>query len=576
MNKIKSKTKFLLIIVLISIVFLGLNGTSASDINHTESPDDINNSYDCNCHIVKDKPDGVPLSSSYENPANDKGNPPREYELIFSGDFNPETSYKFLIFDDINHKPHNHTDLPPVILEKKLDTNEEYNTSIDSIAENTIMTAYPLDDYTDYNNLTNYESDTKPTYFYLNNISSINHDKNYNNDSNKKEIPVYVVFTIHNLNYYSEINKTRYSSYKTNVKIKSSNFYANYKAGKYFSVRLTDIKDKPLSDQLILFTINNRTYTTYTNENGMANVQINLKPGNYTISTDFLGNDKYNPGTVKNNIEVSNTTEPPKEQTISSESKLSGNNIYMVYKEGRKYQVKLTDKDGNPLKNQNLSIKIDKYSWVYHVKAQTWNYKYMKTTYYTVKTNDKGYAYLTVNLNSGYYIFTVNYCEDDNNSVSCKNTVTVISYTKGNALYNGEFIGQYLTGGKYCQVNNAKIKQLAQELTKNKKTITEKANAIYSYVRNNIKYELYSNSRYGAYGCLKRGSGNCVDQSHLIVALCRSVGIPARYCQGNKHVWTQILNKDKKIWIIADPTTQRAWGFGVWNIYADYYPFCNC
>jgi transglutaminase-like putative cysteine protease len=44
-----------------------------------------------------------------------------------------------------------------------------------------------------------------------------------------------------------------------------------------------------------------------------------------------------------------------------------------------------------------------------------------------------------------------------------------------------------------------------------------------------IKYRYYLNTRYGAWKTLQLGRGNCCDHAHLMIALCRAAGIPARY-----------------------------------------------
>ena len=109
------------------------------------------------------------------------------------------------------------------------------------------------------------------------------------------------------------------------------------------------------------------------------------------------------------------------------------------------------------------------------------------------------------------------------------------------------------------------IKNLATQLTKGLKTTEEKAQAIYNYVRDEIDYSYYANSKYGATGTLKAGSGNCVDQASLVVALCRASNIPARYSHAKGctfssglvtgHVWAQILVNG--VWYSADATSVR-------------------
>lgn len=59
------------------------------------------------------------------------------------------------------------------------------------------------------------------------------------------------------------------------------------------------------------------------------------------------------------------------------------------------------------------------------------------------------------------------------------------------------------------------------------------ANAIYRYLRSNIKYEIYGNSKKGAAVTFEQTGGNDMDQASLLIAMLRSIGIPARYVSGS-------------------------------------------
>ena len=145
-----------------------------------------------------------------------------------------------------------------------------------------------------------------------------------------------------------------------------------------------------------------------------------------------------------------------------------------------------------------------------------------------------------------------------------------------NSKYKGEHLKEYLSSSTNCQVKNANIKKLAESLTKNCKNNLQKAKKIFNWVRDNIAYEKYPNTRKGAAKLLVSKKGNCVDQAHLTVALARSAGIPARYVNANNckfstgytsgHVWAEFLIEDT--WVAGDTTSCRN-SFGVvknWNI----------
>lgn len=149
--------------------------------------------------------------------------------------------------------------------------------------------------------------------------------------------------------------------------------------------------------------------------------------------------------------------------------------------------------------------------------------------------------------------------------------VTVDSWSKVTTVDIPAELLQYLEATKNCQVNDSKIKALAASITKGKTSTYDKAVAIFNWVRDNIGYSFYYNTKYGAVGTLNAKTGNCVDTSHLLIALSRAAGIPARYRHGSctftsgstyGHVWAQIWVNGK--WYAADATSSKN-TFGVIN-----------
>ena len=108
------------------------------------------------------------------------------------------------------------------------------------------------------------------------------------------------------------------------------------------------------------------------------------------------------------------------------------------------------------------------------------------------------------------------------------------------------------------------IPALAKSLTASSTSAYDKAVKIFSWVRDNITYSFYYNTKYGASGTLQSRTGNCVDSTHLLIALARSAGISARYVHGTcqfssgtwyGHVWAQLYVNGK--WTVADATSYR-------------------
>ena len=238
--------------------------------------------------------------------------------------------------------------------------------------------------------------------------------------------------------------------------------------------------------------------------------------------------------------------------------------MYITYGEQRYYTVRAIDFYGNPISGGKITINMDVYTWNYD--EPDCKYLYLCQLNYYETTDENGYAYLEIDLRGNQYFISTTMAGTSNTTSGLVQTnMTIADEYIGNPEYEGESLDQYLKVTENAESHHDKITPLAQSLTANCPTDTEKANALYNYVRNEIKYEEYSNTRYGAVYTLLRGSGNCVDQSHLLVALARTVGLPARYVIGHNHVWTQIFIKESNLWIIADPTTTKCWGLGVWN-----------
>ncbi len=133
---------------------------------------------------------------------------------------------------------------------------------------------------------------------------------------------------------------------------------------------------------------------------------------------------------------------------------------------------------------------------------------------------------------------------------------------------------KYLVKSSNCDINAPTVKSLAAALTNGKTSTMSKAVAIFNYVRDKISYSFYYNTKKGAVGTLTSKSGNCVDQTHLLIALMRSVGIPARYVHVKArftsgkvygHIYAHVFVNGK--WYAADTTSTKN-TFGViknWN-----------
>jgi methionine-rich copper-binding protein CopC len=122
---------------------------------------------------------------------------------------------------------------------------------------------------------------------------------------------------------------------------------------------------------------------------------------------------------------------------------------------------------------------------------------------------------------------------------------------------------QYLQSTTNCQVTNSQIQALSKSITSGKTSAYDKAVAIFNWVRDKLGYSFYYNTKYGAVGTLNAMTGNCVDTAHLLIALERAAGIPARY----EHVYAQFSSGNWYGHVIA-----QVWVNGKWyNVDATSY-----
>ena len=89
----------------------------------------------------------------------------------------------------------------------------------------------------------------------------------------------------------------------------------------------------------------------------------------------------------------------------------------------------------------------------------------------------------------------------------------------------------YLKATNNCQVTNSTIVSKAKSIISNAgaTTTAAKAKAIYNWVHSNITYKYYNDTYRSATTVLSAGIANCCDHAHLLNALLRASGIPARY-----------------------------------------------
>ena len=149
--------------------------------------------------------------------------------------------------------------------------------------------------------------------------------------------------------------------------IESGDLTKYYQNASKFEAKIYN-KDGSLAiNKTVVFNINGVLYTRDTDENGTVSLTINLRPGNYTITTMYDGL------AIGNNVCVLPTLET--------------NDLSMKFQDGSKFQAKTLDAQGNLLANQNITFNIN-------------------GVFYHKTTASDGVASLDIDLMKGEYIIT--------------------------------------------------------------------------------------------------------------------------------------------------------------------------
>lgn len=157
-----------------------------------------------------------------------------------------------------------------------------------------------------------------------------------------------------------------------------------YKNASQYSLRILDEKGNPVKAGVaVRLNINGVFYTRTSNDDGYVKLNINLEPGEYTITAE------YNGLMASNKIKVLSVIET--------------HDLVMKYKDGSKFEAKILDGQGKAYSGQKVTFNIN-------------------GVFYERITGDDGIARLNINLMAGEYIITSSY-----NGMNAANKVTISS-----------------------------------------------------------------------------------------------------------------------------------------------------
>ena len=226
-------------------------------------------------------------------------------------------------------------------------------------------------------------------------ISYNNAIYNLTSDSNGKvKLPVNInSYGIFNLlvsflgyNEYSASfapGKVTINKQKASLSAPNKSYYVN--ANKYLTATFRDINGKLIKNKKIIFIINGKTYTVYTNSKGVATVKVKVSLANtYTVTVKFAGDNVYSPISKSLKLYVKKV---PTKLIVKNKS-------YKKSKKIKKLTATLKTKSGKAIAKKKLTFIVNGKK-------------------YTAKTNKKGVATVKVNVSKKKtYKFTVKFAGD--------------------------------------------------------------------------------------------------------------------------------------------------------------------
>jgi len=122
-------------------------------------------------------------------------------------------------------------------------------------------------------------------------------------------------------------------------------------------------------------------------------------------------------------------------------------------------------------------------------------------------------------------------------------------------------VRKWLGAGPYIETQNGEIRRKAQEVIVGKESAWEQVEAMYDWVRENVKYR--DGELKGALAAMRDGTGDCEELTSLFIAFCRVNKIPARTVWVPGHCYPEFYLEDESgtgYWIPCQAAGTRALG----------------
>ena len=443
------------------------------------------------------------------------------------------------------------------------------------------------------------------------NITSLK--KVYKRTTNSKgqvKIPIYHLGTLNvvvkfagNDVYIKSSAKGKITVEKGKTTLSAAN---NVGQGNKYVITLKNGAGVGLANKKVSFSINGKTYNKTTNSKGQISFTFNYKVGKYPINISYGGNKNYNSSKVsktitltKHQLSMSSIIAAAKKLKVKVYANDELDKSYTVTIEGKKYTLDefaylMARTLTNLKKGSSATILPKDLSNNYNSTGKKINGKLSKKQYLKLASEVTSFVdsknripnYKSTSLGkmeADLYIYSFISALDSYSkhkklpkSVSVKTSYIDGGYSisasqwakllNSKEAFNKAEFAKYLKAGGKSALTKA-IKKKAKEITAGLTSPMAKANAIFKFVRDDITYSFYANSLKGASKTLSSKKGNCCDKANLIVAMCRSVGVHARYshAQGCRfrsglytgHVWAQVYDTSSHTWYSADATSYR-------------------
>ena len=175
-------------------------------------------------------------------------------------------------------------------------------------------------------------------------------------------------YTITTFYHYTDGLATKTNNIEVLSTIQANDVVKFFRNGTQYYAKFLDGCGSPLVNASVIFNINGVFYKKQTDDNGMAKLNINLRPGMYILTAMHPDALMYG-----SNITVLST--------------ILANDVVKFFRNGTQYYAKFLDGCGSPLVNASVIFNIN-------------------GVFYKKQTDDNGMARLNINLFPGEYILT--------------------------------------------------------------------------------------------------------------------------------------------------------------------------